>query len=163
MNASEHFLAGKSRDHPLHLPPVAEADDILVVATLLGARGGFKSGIVPEPLDKFSGIGKSRPAGNEGRVHAFRLTEAGFPTADEHRQQAANHVARLALAALLCHGAAMAQQNKLGGGCFLVIPILIGFIAGMATGNANRGVLIGTGIGIALAVAIWLIDRSRKG
>jgi hypothetical protein len=55
----------------------------------------------------------------------------------------------------------MAQRNTLGGGCFLIIPILIGFIAGMATGNAYRGVLIGTGIGIALAVAIWLIDRRR--
>ncbi len=55
----------------------------------------------------------------------------------------------------------MAQQNKLGGGCFLVVPILIGFIAGMATGNAYRGVLIGLGIGIVLAVGIWLIDRRR--
>ena len=61
----------------------------------------------------------------------------------------------------LCHGRAMAQQNKLGGGCFLVVPILIGFIAGMATGNAYRGVLIGLGIGIVLAVGIWLIDRRR--
>ena len=67
----------------------------------------------------------------------------------------------LASALHLCHGRAMAQQNKLGGGCFLVVPILIGFIAGMATGNAYRGVLIGLGIGIVLAVAIWLIDRRR--
>jgi uncharacterized membrane protein len=69
----------------------------------------------------------------------------------------------LASVALLCHGRSMAQQNKLGGGCFLIVPILIGFIAGMATGSAYRGVLIGTGIGIVLAVAIWLIDRSRNG
>jgi len=67
----------------------------------------------------------------------------------------------LASVALLCHGRPMAQQNKLGGGCFLIVPILIGFIAGMATGNAYRGVLIGTAIGIALAVGIWLIDRRR--
>jgi hypothetical protein len=69
----------------------------------------------------------------------------------------------LALPLLVCHGQSMARQNKLGGGCFLIIPILVGFIAGMATGNAYRGVLIGTGIGIMLAVAVWLIDRSRKG
>jgi len=69
----------------------------------------------------------------------------------------------LASLVLLCHERSMARQNKLGGGCFLIIPILIGFVAGMATGNAYRGVLIGTGIGIMLAVAVWLIDRSRKG
>lgn len=57
----------------------------------------------------------------------------------------------------------MAQKNKLGGGCFLIVPMLIGFIAGMATGNAYRGVLIGTAIGILLAVGIWLIDRYRGG
>ena len=56
----------------------------------------------------------------------------------------------------------MAQKNKLGGGCFLIVPMLIGFIAGMATGNAMRGVLIGTGIGIVLALLIWLIDRLRS-
>ena len=49
--------------------------------------------------------------------------------------------------------------KKLGGGCFLIIPMLIGFIAGMATGNAYRGVLIGTGIGIQLAVGIWLLTK----
>jgi uncharacterized membrane protein len=63
----------------------------------------------------------------------------------------------------LCHWRAMARQNKIGGGCFLVVPMLIGFIAGMATGNAYRGVLIGTAIGIVLAVLIWLLDRSRRG
>ena len=62
---------------------------------------------------------------------------------------------------MLCHAPRMAQRNKLGGGCFLIIPIVIGFIAGMATGDAMRGVLIGTGIGIVLAVAVWLIDRAR--
>ena len=55
----------------------------------------------------------------------------------------------------------MAQQNTLGGGCFLIVPMLIGFIAGIATGNAYRGVLIGTGIGIVLAVLVWLLDRAR--
>ena len=67
----------------------------------------------------------------------------------------------LASLVLLCHERSMARQNKLGGGCFLIVPILIGFIAGMATGNAYRGVVIGTGIGIVLAVGIWLIDRRR--
>ena len=68
MNASQHFVAGQRRDHPLDLTPVAEAHDILIVAALLGARRSLESGVVAETLDKFSGIGQSRPAGNEGRV-----------------------------------------------------------------------------------------------
>lgn len=161
VNASEHFLAGKSRDHPLDLPPVAEADDIFPVAAFLRPSRGFKASVIAETLDEFGGIGKSRPSGDEGRVHASSLTAPGFPTADEHRQRSANHLSCLAQPPPLCHATPMAQRNTLGGGCFLIIPMLIGFIAGMATGNAYRGVLIGTAIGIALAVAVWLIDRRR--
>jgi hypothetical protein len=69
VNASEHFLAGKSRNYTLYLPPVTEAHDILIVAAFFGARSGFETGIIAETLDKFCGIGESRPAGNEGRVH----------------------------------------------------------------------------------------------
>ena len=40
--------------------------------------------------------------------------------------------------------------------------ILLGFVVGLATGNAMRGVLIGTGIGIALALLVWMADRLRR-
>lgn len=53
------------------------------------------------------------------------------------------------------------QRTPLAGGFFLVAPILIGFGAGIATGDAMRGVLIGTAIGIALSVAQWLVARRR--
>jgi len=49
------------------------------------------------------------------------------------------------------------------GGCFLTICILAGLPLGLAIGNPMKGILIGTGTGIALAVATWLIDRSRRG
>jgi hypothetical protein len=48
------------------------------------------------------------------------------------------------------------------GGCFLTIFILAGFPLGLAIGNPMKGILIGTGIGIAIAVLIWLIDRQRR-
>jgi hypothetical protein len=47
------------------------------------------------------------------------------------------------------------------GGCFLTVCILAGFPLGIAIGNPMKGVLIGTGAGIALALATWLIDRLR--
>ena len=49
------------------------------------------------------------------------------------------------------------------GGCFLTICILAGFPLGLANGNPMKGVLIGTGAGIALALVTWLIDQKRKG
>ena len=47
------------------------------------------------------------------------------------------------------------------GGCFLTLCILAGFPLGLAIGNPMKGILIGTGAGIALAIAVWLIDRGR--
>ncbi len=52
--------------------------------------------------------------------------------------------------------------NTRAGGCFLTLFILAGFPLGLAIGNPMKGVLIGTGVGIALAVLVWLIDRTRQ-
>jgi len=48
------------------------------------------------------------------------------------------------------------------GGCFLTICILAGFPLGLAIGDPMKGVLIGTGAGIVLALGTWLIDRRRR-
>lgn len=48
------------------------------------------------------------------------------------------------------------------GGCFLTLCIIAGFPLGLAIGNPMKGVLIGTGTGIVLAVLTWLVDRSRR-
>ena len=40
--------------------------------------------------------------------------------------------------------------------------ILAGFAVGVAMQNPMQGILIGTGIGILIAVVLWLADR-RKG
>lgn len=55
----------------------------------------------------------------------------------------------------------MTSPSPRAGGCFLTICILLGFPLGLAIGNPMKGVLIGTGIGAALALIIWLIDRRR--
>jgi hypothetical protein len=48
------------------------------------------------------------------------------------------------------------------GGCFLTLCILAGFPLGLAMGNPMKGILIGTGTGILLALGTWLIDRRRR-
>jgi hypothetical protein len=49
----------------------------------------------------------------------------------------------------------------MAGGCFLTVCIVGGFVAGIMTGDPMKGVLIGTGVGAALALLIWLVDRVR--
>lgn len=49
------------------------------------------------------------------------------------------------------------------GGCFLTLFILLGFLYGLSIRNPLKGVLIGLGIGIVLAIATWLIDVQRRG
>jgi len=54
------------------------------------------------------------------------------------------------------------SNSTRAGGCFLTVCILGGFPLGLALGNPMKGILIGTGTGIALAVVTWLIDRQRR-
>ena len=55
----------------------------------------------------------------------------------------------------------MTSRNTTAGGCFLTLCILVGFPLGLAIGNPMKGILIGTAAGIAVAVALWLMDRRR--
>jgi mannose/fructose/N-acetylgalactosamine-specific phosphotransferase system component IIC len=55
----------------------------------------------------------------------------------------------------------MQPSTSRAGGCFLTAGILAGMIVGLLTGDAMRGVLIGTGLGIIAAIALWLVDRKR--
>ena len=63
------------------------------------------------------------------------------------------------------HASARAMTNRmpLAGGCLLTVCILAGFPLGLAIGNPMKGILIGLGVGIVLAVALWLIDSRRAG
>jgi hypothetical protein len=57
----------------------------------------------------------------------------------------------------------MRGSTTKAGGCFLTICILAGFPLGLLLGNPMKGVLIGLGAGIVLALITWLIDRRRTG
>ena len=57
--------------------------------------------------------------------------------------------------------AAMRGSSTRAGGCFLTLCILVGLVVGVARQNPMQGVLVGTGIGVLVAVLLWLIDRKR--
>lgn len=59
-------------------------------------------------------------------------------------------------------GAHMQTRSTRAGGCFLTLFILLGFLYGLSIRNPLKGVLIGLGIGIVLAVVTWLIDIRRN-
>ena len=56
----------------------------------------------------------------------------------------------------------MPSNMTRAGGCFLTICILAGFPLGLAIGNPMKGILIGTGVGIVLALLTWLLDLNRR-
>ena len=76
MDGAPDFVAAERCNHPLDLPPVAEARDIAVVAAPLGESRRFKAGVVAETLDQVRCVGKGVAAVDEEAVHGFALTPA---------------------------------------------------------------------------------------
>ena len=56
---------------------------------------------------------------------------------------------------------AMNRRSTAAGGIFLFLGLLIGAIYGVSSGQPMLWLLRGFGIGIVLAVLVWLIDRWR--
>lgn len=54
------------------------------------------------------------------------------------------------------------SRTPLAGGFLLSISILIGAIVGAMRGEPSFGFVVGAGVGIALAVLVWLVDRMRR-
>ena len=47
------------------------------------------------------------------------------------------------------------------GGSILAASIIAGVVGGVIAGQPSIGFLVGTGLGIAIAVVLWLRDRRR--
>ena len=56
----------------------------------------------------------------------------------------------------------MARRNHAAGGFFLVLAILGGFAWGAMSGLPVHGAIIGTLVGVVLAVFVWLLDLRRR-
>ncbi len=55
----------------------------------------------------------------------------------------------------------MKTRTTHAGGFFLILAILGGFAWGAMSGLPWHGAIIGTAVGVVLAVIVWLLDRRR--
>jgi hypothetical protein len=55
----------------------------------------------------------------------------------------------------------MQRRSTAAGGIFLFLGLLIGAIYGISVGQPMLWLLRGFGIGILIAILVWLIDRWR--
>ena len=164
MDGAANLFAAQRRDHPLDLPPVTETNDIAGVAAQVGKRRGFVAGVVAEAAQKLGCVGQRHASTDEGCVHTQVFTGAplsGLPT--KIVNAAFTMSLRIAAGdrAPLLPWRLMATRNARSGGIFLMIGILGGTIWGVSAGVPMKGVLIGTGLGIAAALLVWLLDRRR--
>ena len=59
-------------------------------------------------------------------------------------------------------GGVMETRNSQAGGFWLILAIIIGTAIGVWRGQPSIGVLAGTGVGVLLALGIYLRDRARS-
>lgn len=52
-----------------------------------------------------------------------------------------------------------APRRPRSAGMFLALSIIAGVVIGTLRGEPSAGFLIGLGVGIAIAVLVWLVDR----
>jgi hypothetical protein len=152
------FVAGERGDHPLDLPPVAEAHDIARVAAALGARRGLEPGIVAEAVDQLGRVGERGAAGDEGGRPCAPVNPRPFRDCRQSRQRFVDHDRGGARALCSAMGRAM-QHPPPWPADSSSSAILAGFVWGLAIGNPMKGVLIGTGVGSCWRLRV--ADRPR--
>ena len=59
------------------------------------------------------------------------------------------------------YAALMPTPTPMAGGFFLILPIVVGFLWGVASGRAMQGAITGLGLGLLCAFIVWAIDRRR--
>jgi len=63
------------------------------------------------------------------------------------------------------HGAEMEQHSgnaSRAGGAIIALTVLVGAIGGASIGQPSLGTVIGTGVGTAIALALYLLDRRGR-
>ena len=54
------------------------------------------------------------------------------------------------------------DRTTLAGGCMIPLSIVCGLVWGANAHQLSIGLLAGLGVGLALALLVWLVDRARR-
>ena len=55
------------------------------------------------------------------------------------------------------------SRTPMAGGFLLAMSLIVGTVLGAGRGEASIGFVAGLGVGLALLLAVWLIERVRAG
>lgn len=94
MKGAGHLVAGQPGNDALNLPPVAKADEIVVVSAVFSTGGGLADCGVAEAIHQFGRVVEGGPSGDEDVIHGPSLPDSGFATGDKRRQRAVDHIAQ---------------------------------------------------------------------
>ena len=161
MDTADNLVAGQGRDHALDLAPVAEALDVAGIAAGMSPRGSLEPRIVAKGFDEPGGVGNRPAPADEECIHVRWLIRDPFADRAQVSLALRQPRRRVAPAHRFCHMRVMSMRSSKAGGLFLMLGIIAGAIWGLSVGQPMLGILRGTGIGIVVAVATWLIDRRR--
>jgi hypothetical protein len=159
------LLTGKGHDDPFDLAPMAEAQDILVLAALLCPQGSLGTRIVAKAANKVGRVVECRSAGDEDGLHGGALSCSTLPRRSRGSVNSAFTIViwpALANQAAVWQGTAMTKREPQAGGFWLVLAIIVGATIGIWQGQPSIGILAGTAIGALIAVAVYLRDRARS-
>lgn len=53
------------------------------------------------------------------------------------------------------------RRNARAGGIFLFLAPVIGLLYGIGRGDPIKWLLVGFGIGLAITIGVWLVDRRK--
>jgi hypothetical protein len=164
------------QDRAADAAPARVMDVVAEIAAALGAVRGLRQRRLAEPLEKVGGAVIGFPIDDENDLlqHAPSnppdRRRASAQAVKPRRRDKVNcadtigrrDAGRLARVPRSCKGGRMTDRDgPKAGGFLLAMSILGGALIGTLEGEPSVGVIAGTGVGVAIALALWWTDRAR--
>jgi len=54
------------------------------------------------------------------------------------------------------------SPSPMAGGFAIAVLSILGVLGGSMCGQPSLGLLVGAGLGVLIAIAVWLVDRVRR-
>ncbi len=176
MKQAARLGIAEHEDRAADAAPARVMDVVADIAAALGARRGFGERALAEAIEQVGSAVIGLAVDDEEcliqqrlppnlRWHA--LAARRLSSRRRERVNVADTIRRRATAMLARIGgswqeARMTDRNgPQAGGFLLALCILVGALIGTVEREPSIGVIVGTAVGIVIAVALWLKDRMR--